>query len=248
MIKVVPAKELSLKQKTQLLKMLEPSWESPEQVLEVWHPDIDTYLFIMNGKKIEAVGSWKIHKVENKKFPIGIKMVLFAVSKEAQGKGYGTKITLLSFLHSFKEARKKYGSHKMLYWGLSANPIVINSYLKHFPFYITPRLDNSYNKDYESVATSIVKYIGKEHLVPPQNPFLIKKCVQHNFTKKEVDIQNSYIKKLGENFRLDLDIANNDRVLLILGAFKSKIDYLKLYLLYQYLNIRTQLKKLFKFK
>lgn len=244
MIKIVAAKDLTPSQNKQLLDMLKPSWESPELVLEAWRPDIETYLFIMDGDSIDAVGSWKIHKLDDEKYKVGIKMVLFAVSEKAQGKGYGTKITLLSFLHSFKQARKKYGSKKILYWGLSANPIVIHSYLKHFPFYITPKLDNTYNVKFVPVASKLTKYIKKEHLVSSSNPFLIKACVKHNFTDKEIKIQNNYIQKLGDQFKLDLDIANNDRVLLILGAFQSGLDYFKLYLLYQYLNLRTKLKSM----
>lgn len=244
MIKLVASKNLTLDHREQLLTMLKPSWESPEQVLEAWSPDIETYLFIMDGDSIDAVGSWNIHELDDEKYKVGIKMVLFAVSERAQGKGYGTKITLLSFLHSFKQAQRKYGSQKILYWGLSANPIVIHSYLKHFPFYITPRLDNTYNRNFVPVAHKLIKYIKKEDLVSPSNPFLIKACVKHCFTDKEIRIQNNYIHKLDGKFKLDLDIANNDRILLILGAFQSKIDYLKLYLLYQYLNLRTKFKNL----
>lgn len=247
MIKVVEASKVTQTQKQQLISMLDGSWESPEAVFNMWHDMIDTYLFIMEEGKIAAVGSWKIHSIKDSTFNYAVNMVLFAVGERAQGKGYGIKITLLSFLNSFKEAQSKYGSNKIVYWGISANPIVINSYLKHFPFYITPKLDNTFHPKYESLAFELAKYMKKEACVSNSNPFLLKSCVQVNFTEKELAIQNSYIDGLGDKFKLDLNIANNDRLIIILGAFKSKFDYSKLFLLYMYLELRTKFKNLMKF-
>lgn len=247
MIDIVKASQITQTQKQQLIAMLDGSWESPEAVFNTWHEMIDTYLFIMEEGEIAAVGSWRIHPINEAAFDYAVNMVLFAVSEKAQGKGYGIKITLLSFLNSFKEAQKTYASNKLVYWGISANPIVINSYLKHFPFYITPRLDNTYNPKYQALAYELAKHMNKEMYVSHTNPFLLKNCVQLNFTNKELDIQNTYIENLGDKFKLDLNVANNDRLIILLGGFKSKLDYGKLYLLYSYLELRTKWKAFFKF-
>ncbi len=244
---MVAANELNESQKKQLMEMLAGGWESPADVLKAWHPIIETYLFIMDGDEIMAVGSWRIHKMTDDKFDFGINMVLFAVNKKAQGKGYGTKMTLLSFLYSFREAKRKFGKNiSLLYWGVSANPIVIDAYIKNFPFYITPKLDNTYDKRYGKVALKLAKYMEKEKFISKSNPFLMKNCVYHKFTQTEVEIQNSYIERMGERFQLDLNIENNDRLIIILGAFFSRLDYHKLYFTYIFLLIRGFLKRMVK--
>ena len=243
MIKIVQAKDLTSKQLSQLHSILQDGWESPKQVMNSWQDIIETYCFIIEKEQISAVGSWAVHELKDKNYDIGIYLALFAVSKNAQGRGFGTKITLLSFLYSFKQVQKKYGLGKrLLYWGVSANPIVIQAYLKNFPFYITPNLDGTYDKSYISVGRKLVSWLDKEQFISTNNPFLLKKCVKHSFTQKEIKIQKNYIKKLGSKFNVDLKVEDNDRLLIILGSFSTPFGFFKLYPLYLFLSF----KKLFK--
>jgi len=172
-------------------------------------------------------------------YDLGVLLALYAVSQSAQGRGLGTKITLLSYIYAYKQVLSRYKKKRVIFWGTSVNPIVIYSYLKHFSFYITPPLDGTYNKSYVPLSNELKEILGSTSTHENPHPFLLKEFVKLSFTEKECLIQEAYIQKMGDHLKVNLDIRNGDRLILILADLSSRYDLLKLYCIHYLLELRS---------